>query len=638
MKRLFLFITVLVTGFTMAACAMDIDFVDDIQDSIGDVESKLEDLQGEIDSLQGDIDDLTALVESMDSDLGDMQDDIDALLANISSLQADLNAMQNSVDALQGDVDALEALIDSMNDDMEAQFALMEAQIEALEETLLEKMAETTLITIAHTNDIHGRFEVDGRGSMGFGHVKSVYEMLLRRNPNTLLVDAGDTFHGTVFANLAMGKTIADLMNMVGYDYLVPGNHDFNFGYEHLLTLRDYADFPFLSANVYIDEDRLFNPYMIQDIDGVKVGFFGLTSPETTFKTHPDNVEGLTFTDPVDEAALVVAELSELVDVVILIAHVGTAEDTEVTTIDIAEQVDGIHLIIDGHSHDNPDDNQWVNGTMIVSARQYLEYVGYVDILIVNGVVESIEANAIGTAEAALLGQNWEILQYISAAKEAQEEILAEVVAFTNVLIDGERSTVRSGEANSGNILTDAMLFTSDADIAITNGGGIRASIEEGDITVGDVIAMLPFGNMIVTVELTGAEIIDVLEAALSGFTGENEVGSFPHVAGISYTIDVSKTEDRITEVLFDGEPIDLDATYIVATNDFLAAGGDGYPHFKDNPIISEYGTLDAAFIDYITSLDDLTDYEELEGRITIIDTIVQRFRDIYLMDELASH
>ncbi len=565
MKRVLMVLMLFMAGFTLTSCGLETDFIDEIKDGIDDVQSAVDDLKADMAALQDEIDELTALLEGMQSGV---DDEFEALKLELEALKAQLE--------------------------------------------------KTTHITIAHTNDIHGRFE-EGRGSMGFAHVKSVVEMLKLRNPNTLLVDAGDTFHGTVFANLEMGHTIADLMNMVGYDYHVPGNHDFNFGYEHLLTLRDYADFPFLSANVYKDDERLFNPYMIHNIDGVDVGFFGLTSPETVFKTHPDNVEGLVFTDPVDEAQIVVSELEDLVDVVILISHVGTAEDTLVTTHDVATEVDGIHLIIDGHSHDVPAMNEWVNDTLIVSAHEYLKYVGYVDIIVVDGEVISLEAHAIGAEEAVLLGQDWAILQYISAAKEAQEELLNEVVGFTNVRIEGAREYVRTQETNSGNLLTDAMQFVSGADIVITNGGGIRDSFEAGDITLGDVISMLPFGNIVVTKELTGAEIIEVLETVTADFTGDNEIGSFPHVAGISYTIDLNLAEDRITDVMYDGDPIDPDAVYVVATNDFIAAGGDNYPHMADRPMIAEYGTMDAALIDFITFLEDLNDYEFPQGRILII-------------------
>lgn len=572
MKRLLMVLLIFMTGFILVSCGDEAEIIDDIKDQVTDVQTS-----------------------------------VDALRAEIA--------------ALEDEIAALKVLMETMQSDTEEGFSVLEAHLAALEAKLETRLQSTTHITIAHTNDIHGRFEYGG-DVMGFAHVKSVLDMLTHRNPNTLLVDAGDAIHGTVFANLEQGRTIVDLMNMVGYDFFAPGNHDFNYGYAHLLTMRDYADFPFLAANVYKDDHRLFNPHMIVDIEGVKVGFFGLTSPETVYKTHPDNVEGLVFTDPVDEAALVVAELEPLVDVVILIAHVGTADDTEVTTYDIAEQVDGIHLIVDGHSHDLPEASNVINNTHIVSAHEYLKYVGYVDILIVDGVVTSIEAHAISTAEAALLGQNWEILQYIAETKLAQEELLNEVVGFTSVRLEGDREMVRTQETNSGNLLTDAMRFVSGADIAITNGGGIRASIEEGDITLGDVIAMLPFGNIVVTKELTGAEIINVLEVVTSGFTGDNQIGSFPHVSGISYTLDLNLTENRITEVTINGEAIELETVYTVATNDFLAAGGDNYPHMVDRPMISEFGTMDAAMIDYITFLDDLDDYETVQGRINIIQPV----------------
>lgn len=536
---------------------------------------------------------------------------------DFDSIKDQVDLSIESIDSLHEKIDALEAQLEALDEDMTSMRSALESEIAALQEALEAQM--TTYITIAHTNDIHGRV-VRGSG-MGLANVRTVFDVLKARNPNTVLVDAGDTFHGNLFANIEEGLSVVELMNMTGYALMAPGNHDFNYGQARLLELRDYANFQFISANVYYEDgSRMFNPYMFMEIDGVTIAFIGLTSPETVYKTHPDNVADLTFTDPVEETQAVMDEIEGMADLYIVVAHVGTADDTEVTTIDVANQVDGIHIIIDGHSHDEPADNQMVNDTWIVSAGEYTQYVGYVDIIIADGVVVSIEPHYVDMAQAALYGNDQVMLDYVAERQALHDELLGEVIGHTTVFLQGDRAHVRTGETNLGNLLTDAMVHTSDADLAITNGGGIRDSIEIGDITLGDVISVLPFGNMVITKALTGAEIVDVLNTVTASFTGDNQIGSFPHVSGLHYTIDLSLNEDRIIDVMINGEPIDLDETYIVATNDFIGAGGDGYPHMADRPMISEFGTLDAALIDFITFLDDLDDYADVEGRITIIE------------------
>ncbi len=384
---------------------------------------------------------------------------------------------------------------------------------------------------------------------------------------------------------------MVQIMNAMSYDLMVPGNHDFNYGQERLLELEALSDFPYISANVLKDSDatQMFNETHIQSFGDFKVGFFGLTSPETAYKTHPDNVVGITFQDPVERAQAMVDELEGQVDMVVLLAHIGIDESTEVTTEDIAQQVSGIDLIIDGHSHTYLEDGMMVGDTLIVQAGEYGEYLGAVSVKL-SGNDFTLDVVNLDSE----VPEDAMIQSMINVIALGQDAVLSEKVGSTGVTLDGARALVRTGETNLGNLITDAMLDQTDADVAFTNGGGIRADIPAGDVTLGDVITVLPFGNIIVTIELTGQELLDALEYGTS--SAPSSSGKFPHVAGITYTLNLDAAAgSRVSNVLVDGEALDLSATYTVATNDFLAAGGDGYDVFATKVITGEFTGLHQA-------------------------------------------
>ncbi|WP_240903835.1 5'-nucleotidase C-terminal domain-containing protein [Chengkuizengella sediminis] len=478
-------------------------------------------------------------------------------------------------------------------------------------------------ITILHTNDTHARINEGKYDGMGLAKLSTLVKEQEADNANVLLLDAGDTFHGTTFATLEQGKSIAEVFNAVGYDGMAAGNHDFNYGYERLLELKEMVTFPVLSANVIVEEtgELLLPPYMIQEVDGVKLGIFGLSTPETHYKTHPKNVEGLKFTDPVEAAQTMVAELqSQEVDVIIALTHLGTDASSTDTSIKVAEGAPGIDLIVDGHSH--TEDNIGESGTLIVSSGEYTKNLGVVELSFdENGELVSKEGSLITKEDAAEVEPDTEVQAVIDAITASQETILAEVVGSTSVVLDGEREQVRAGETNLGNLITDAMLNETGADVALTNGGGIRASIDVGEITKGEVITVLPFGNYIVTKEVSGAVIKAALENGIDSYPDAK--GAFPHVAGIDYTIDVSKPAgERAVSIQINGEPLDLEKTYVLATNDFLAAGGDEYTMFADIAIKNEYPALDEVLIQYIQEKGEVSPV--VEERITAINEVTE--------------
>ncbi|WP_300382528.1 5'-nucleotidase C-terminal domain-containing protein, partial [Clostridium sp.] len=478
---------------------------------------------------------------------------------------------------------------------------------------------DTTKITLLHTNDTHGRAVKDS-SVIGMDVISAIKNGI----DNSMLIDAGDTTHGVPFATMNKGLDIINLMKLSGYDVMTPGNHDFNYGYERLLELSNVAKegdngFDIISANTKLGNNLLLNSNVIKEIDGIKIGFFGLSTPETAYKTNPNNVKGITFEDPIKTAEAQVKELKGRgANVVVAVSHLGTDVSSEITSIKVGEAVKGIDLIIDGHSHSKyPTGLILDNGTIIASTGEYAANLGQISITVnketkaVEKIIPTlIDKNATTNVEA-----NKVVTDKIAEIKASQNDILSKVIGNTKVDLDGARENARTKETNLGNLITDAMLYTTKADIAITNGGGIRASIKAGEITKGSIINVLPFGNYIVTKYLTGKEIKEVLEHGVKDYPAT--AGQFTHVAGIKYVFDADKLAgERIVSIKINGKDLNMDDKYLVATNDFMAAGGDSYPNFKDAKTENEFEALDEALELYIKHLGEV-DYK-VEGRITV--------------------
>jgi 5'-nucleotidase / UDP-sugar diphosphatase len=459
----------------------------------------------------------------------------------------------------------------------------------------------TKTITILHTNDSHSKVEEGTYDGMGFAKMATLMKQYESNNPNTLILDAGDTFHGTPFATLSKGESVADLFNTLGYDALAAGNHDFNYGYERLLELTKLVEFPILSANVRYEKDNelLLNPYVIEEVDGLKIGIFGLSTPETTYKTNPKNVEGLKFTDPVEEAKAMVSLLqSKDVDAIVALTHLGTDASSTETSIKVAEGAPGIDLIVDGHSH-TTDMKSYGVDTLIVSAGEYTKNLGVVNLTFEGNELVKKEADLHTKEEAAAEGVEPDADIEKLIEEKMNDEIYTEVIGSTDVKLNGEREQVRAGETNLGNLITDAMVAATGADAAITNGGGIRASINAGEITKGEVAEVMPFGNYVVTKKFTGKTIKEALEHGTSDYPEVK--GAFPHVSGMTFEVDVLAPKgERVKKIKIKGEPVDLDKEYLIATNDFMAVGGDDYKMFEDGELVNEYSALDEIIINYI--------------------------------------
>lgn len=477
-----------------------------------------------------------------------------------------------------------------------------------------------TEITIYHTNDTHSRVVEDSyTGNIGFAKIAAIVKADEAAGKNVLLLDAGDSLHGLAIATLSKGESIVDIFNAVGVDAMVPGNHDFNYGQNRLVELAGMMDFSIVSANVIkADDTTLLEPYTIKEIDGIKVGIFGLTSPETTYKTNPTNVTGLTFEDPTTVAQAMVDELTPLVDVIICLGHIGN--EGLYSSEAIVTAVDGIDVFVDGHSHSVYDGGLTVNDTLIVQTGDYDKNLGKVTLTYLDGVVTAV-ATLISNEDAADVVPDPDVLALIETIQAENEVITSVVVSSTSVELDGLRGNVRTGQTNLGNLIAESMLAETGADVAVTNGGGIRASIEVGDITKGDVITVLPFGNYVVTLNVTGADIKSILEVGISDYPEAK--GAFPHIAGMSFTFDQTKAAgSRIVSLKIGGVDVVDTETYLLATNDFLAVGGDGYTALEDKAIVNEYSGLDEVVINYINA--NGTDAAKVDDRIVAIEPVVE--------------
>lgn len=484
------------------------------------------------------------------------------------------------------------------------------------------------VITFFHINDSHGRMiKSESDKIIGIDTIASIKASV----PGSLLLDCGDTFHGLPFVTVNKGADAVALMNLAGFDYMVPGNHDFNYGYKRLLELRDLAEFTMLSANIVDeDDDAIFENCDIIEIDGVKVGLFGLTSEETTYKTNPVNVEGIEFLNPVDVAIESVEYLqSEGCTVIVCLAHIGLDDSSDPTSLDIAA-IDGIDVIFDGHSHSKPEDTGFFeNGTLIVSTYQYENNVGRVDLALNDdGTVSEATASYIDYAGAQAYEPVPAVTEAINEIKAAQDILLSAVIGETGVELSANRAPgVRTQEMPLGNLAADALRIGTGADIALTNGGGIRETIKVGTVTKKDAVAVFPFGNFGVTKKITPAVLKAALENGVSkiilnedGTIGGAD-GRFPQISGFSFKYDPTMPAgSRVYQIVLDnGTELDLadsKTELILASNDFTFAGGDEYTMLKGLPLVGEFGAMDELFANYISKLGVLGDIEL--GRITL--------------------
>lgn len=496
----------------------------------------------------------------------------------------------------------------------------------------------TIALTIVHTNDTHGQYK-NSASTVGFEKVKAIAD---KENAD-LILDAGDAFHGLPFATIEQGKSTAELLRAVGYDAVCPGNHDFNYGAAALKALgteepavktedsegradKAQKNFKLLNANVVnaSDGQNYFQPYMTKNVTrgeevSVKVGVFGLISPDVYSSTAPENVKDVRFDDAVEAAKKTVSKLKndEKCDVIIALTHIGmTEKEGMLSSRDIAKAVPEINVIIDGHTHAQYD--EVVGNTLIAQTGAYFSNAGIVKIFyepdsrkIVNTV-----GRVISPTDAEAYESNWEVSKIIEDIEARQKPVLNQVVGKTDVPLEGSAIKTYTEETNLGRVITSAYLETTGADIAFENCGGIRASIAAGDITKGSVIGVSPFGNYLVTKKITGADLKSILEKSLE--MGANNLkayqegkhewpanggGSYLQIGGMKVAYDPARSLDnRLVSVDIGGAPLDLDSTYTVVTNQFVASNASKYPELAVKPELNQYGASEEAVMRYITN------------------------------------
>ena len=506
-------------------------------------------------------------------------------------------------------------------------------------------------IVILHTNDVHGAIESYAKVAA----LKLEYEA---KGAEVLLMDAGDYIQGEPYVSISQGLDAIRLMEYADYDVATVGNHEFDYGFENLSELADIAEFPIIAANVMYNGKTAFDANKVFELaSGVKVGVFGLTTPETATKAHPGKIKGVTFLSGADMNKAAQAQVDELTaagcDYIICLGHLGIDDSSKgYRSVDLLEAVTGIDVFIDGHSHSTLDevkalvgDDCKVGDTLLTSTGTKLATVGVVTI--------SKDGITIGSVDLEKYEKTNDVVE--EAAQLVIDEVDAEygaVFAKSEVELCGEKAPGnRTQETNNGDLIADAILWYAKKDgslpvadenvIAITNGGGIRAAIAAGDITKKDVNTVLPFGNTVAYVTVKGSVLLEALEA--STFSTPEAVGAFPQVSGIKFSIDTNKAFDqgelypgstyyapasinRVTIESINGKAFDPEATYVVVTNDFLAAGGDTYYAFSVSTSVDTGVPMDEALMSYITEeLDGVVtaeQYGEPQGRITVIEPV----------------
>ena len=508
-------------------------------------------------------------------------------------------------------------------------------------------------IVILYTNDVHCGVN-DNLGYKSLATVKDAFEAA---GKTVLLVDNGDSVQGDTIGTLSKGEYIIDMMNEIGYAVATPGNHEFDYTMEQFFALRDRADFPYVSCN-FVDKDGnpVLDPYVILEVNGVKLAFVGISTPRTITTSTPsyfmndqgEYIYGFLQDETGEKVYAAVqsavdAARAEGAEYVIALSHLGIELDCSPwMSTDVITNTTGIDVVLDGHSHSVIEGEQVKNmdgqNVLLSSTGTKLANIG------------CLTFQADGSAKTGLINDSG-MQDFVDGIMAEFDELINSVVAHTDVdltivdpvAVDADTGKpiriIRNQETNLGDLCADAYRTLSGADVAFVNGGGIRANIAAGDITYGQIISVHPYGNMMCVMEVTGQQILDALELGCCNRPGES--GGFLQVSGMTYEVDLSipssvvKDENgmfagvsgdrRVVNVTIGGEAIDPEATYTLASHNYmLKDAGDGYSMFQDCVLLQDSVMLDnQVLINYIVdSLGGVVgeEYSEPygEGRIVI--------------------
>ena len=487
-------------------------------------------------------------------------------------------------------------------------------------------------LTILHTNDNHGHFWQNKYGERGMAaratlvnHIRAEVESA---GGSVLLLSGGDINTGVPESDLLDAEPDFIGMNMIGYDAMAVGNHEFDNPLDVLAKQADWANFPFLAANIYKDGKRMFDAYKIFDKDGVKVAVIGLTTEDTVKIGNPEFIKDMQFTDPKVEAKLVIAELKAKYnpDIIIAATHMGHYLNGDNGSnapgdVQLARYLDegSLDMIVGGHSQEpvcmegvnvyadfkagqtcKPDIQ---NGTYIVQAHEWGKYVGRADYTFKNGELElqsynlipvnlkkkvtDVDGNKTRVFIQDEIQQDETVFNTLKPFQEEGQAALNIVIGSSNGLLQGERKVVRNNQTNLGHLIATAHMQRAQADFSVMNSGGIRASIEAGDISYKSVLTVQPFANTITYVDMTGVEVVGYLNQVA---TKSKDSGAYAQFSGITMTV----ADMQVSNIVIGDKPIDLNRTYRFTVPSFNAAGGDGYPKLSEHPSYVNTGYVDA--------------------------------------------
>ena len=474
---------------------------------------------------------------------------------------------------------------------------------------------------ILHTNDVHGALD-------GYSYLPVLKADIEQQGGTVLLVDAGDFTSGSIYTDLSKGENAVKLMNQVGYDLVGLGNHEFEFGPDVFSKNLEQGTFHAICSNVTRDGKEILDPDIIYDIGGLKIGFFALLSPETKTKITPSFVADLTFTGKealYQTAQKEIDKLSAKCDVVICLAHLGVDEESAGNrSTDLYANVKGIDFIIDAHSHTVMEQGE--NQEPIQSTGTAFENIGEI---VIDNETKKIESNRLIPCEG--LKQDADVLAAVQDIKISTDAELEKTFAENKASLVGEKALIRTQETGLGDLIADAFFWfiTKDTEldvpadrvVAITNGGSIRDSAQPGDFSRSKLSAIFPFANTLCVNYVTGAELLESLEA--STFCTPEPIGAFPQIAGMKISVDTTKAYDageaypdstyfapktinRVTILEVNGKPFDENATYAVISNNFCACGGDTYGawirSYYDGTGFDTSVAINEVVVDYITN------------------------------------
>tara|TARA_R110001599_G_scaffold17243_11_gene69228 strand:- start:1009 stop:2616 length:1608 start_codon:yes stop_codon:yes gene_type:complete len=476
-------------------------------------------------------------------------------------------------------------------------------------------------VTILHTNDHHGRFWQNSKGEYGMAARKTLIDNIREEvaldDGNSLLLSGGDINTGVPESDLQDAEPDFRGMNMLKYDAMALGNHEFDNPLSVLKKQKEWAGFPFLSANILDAKTGkpLFEAYKIFQVNDLKIAVMGLTTDDTAKLGNPEFLEGIRIESPIKVAQKLVPELRKKADIIIAVTHMGHYQDgnhggNAPGDVALARAVPGIDVVVGGHSQNplfQPDEQ---NGTLILQAHEWGKYVGRLDFVYKNGAivwseyqlipvnlkkkVKDAEGNSVRVFIEDEIAQDPTMLEMLSPYQEKGQSELNVEIGFSTDDFIGERSVVRNQETNLGNLISVAMKEKVNADIGVMNSGGIRDNLEKGIVTYKSVLKVQPFGNMVSYVDFSATELTDYLTAAAAKQAG---TGAFAQFDGVSLML----KDGKATNIMVNGKALNPSKTYRIAMNNYTASGGDGYPKITEHANYVNSGYVDAdVLVEYI--------------------------------------